>query len=123
MIPLQNFQKQHLGALLPAGIPDDCLSAFGEWSGECVFMALPTQTELFNDPAYRVLDDHSHQGLGEHRLRVVSDEHAVTLLAVAVDGSELFVRLPKVGPGVWGMRCGNVETQLGCAVKASTRPV
>jgi hypothetical protein len=121
MIPLQNLNQQHLGALLPAGVPDDYLTIPGEWSGECVFMALPTQAELFDDPAYRILDTHSHRGLGEHRLHVVGDGVSVVLVATATDGSELFIRLPQVGLGAWGTRSDRIETRLGYAVRASNR--
>lgn len=120
MIPLQNIHQQHLGALLPAGIPDDYLTATGEWSGECVFMALPTQADLFDDPAYHVLDAHSHRGLGEHRLHIVSNGTSVSLVATAADGSELFIRLPQAGLGAWGTRTATTETQLGYAVRATT---
>ena len=121
VIPLQNFQQQHLGALLPAGAPEDYLTTPGEWSGECVFMALPIQSELFDDPAYRVLDSHSHRSRGEHRLRVVGDGASVTLVATAADGSELFIRLPQTGLGAWGTRADTTETQLGYAVRATAR--
>ena len=117
MIPLQNFQQQHLGFLLLAGIPDSYRTAEGQWSGECVFMALPHEASLFDDPAYRVLDAHSHLHLGEHRLSVVNDGEVISMVAAAVDGSELFVRMPLADAGVWGIRGGITEAELGFAVK------
>jgi hypothetical protein len=43
MIPLQNLDEEHIGFLLPAGLPADFASTVGRWEGDCVFMALPAQ--------------------------------------------------------------------------------
>ena len=119
MIPLQNLQQQQIGFLLPAGLPDDFRPAVGEWEGDCIFMALPTQSELFDDPAFHVLADHKEAG--EHRTRVSNDGSTLSAIALAPNGAELFVHLPDSGPGAWGTRAGSTGTQLGYAVRVSNR--
>ena len=119
MIPLQNLQQRHIGFLLPAGLPEDYRTAAGAWEGDCVFMALPAQAELFTDPAYLALA--AHQDAGEHRIHVTSDGTTLSLRAVAPSGASLFVRLPSSGLGEWGTGEGATEEQLGCAVRVSDR--
>ena len=119
MIPLQNLDQQHIGFLLPAGLPDDFASSVGQWDGDCVFMALPTQAALFDDPAFRVLAD--HKDAGEHRIAVTNDGSTISVLATAPTGAQLFIRLPDSTPGVWGTRGATTETQMGHAVRVSNR--
>lgn len=119
MIPLQNLNQQHIGFLLPAGLPDDFASAVGQWEGDCIFMALPTQASLFDDPAFRVLAD--HRDAGEHRIAVTNDGSTISLTATAPTGAQLFIYLPDLAPGTWGIRGADGETQLGHAVGVSER--
>jgi hypothetical protein len=119
MIPLQNLDQQHIGFLLPAGLPADFTSAVGQWEGDCVFMALPTKPELFDDPAFRVLAD--HKDAGEHRIAVINDGSTISVLATAPTGAQLFVRLPASTPGAWGTRVATTDTQMGYAVRVTKR--
>jgi hypothetical protein len=117
MIPLQNLDRQHIGFLLPAGLPTDFASAVGQWEGDCVFMVLPTKPELFDDPAFRVLAD--HKDAGEHRIAVSNDGSMISVLATAPTGAQLFVRLPASTPGAWGTRVATTDTQMGYAVRVT----
>ena len=119
MIPLQNLNQEHLGFLLPAGLPDDFIFTVGQWEGDCIFMALPSQAEFFDDPAFRVLAE--HKDAGEHRITVANDGSTISVLATAPTGAQLFVRLSDSEPGVWGTHTVTVETRLGHAVKVSGR--
>ena len=119
MIPLQNLNEQHIGFLLPAGLPTDFASTVGEWVGDCIFMALPTKPELFDDPAFRVLGE--HKDAGEHRIAVRNDGATISVVATAPTGAQLFVRLPASAPGAWGTRGANTDTQMGYAVRV-TKP-
>jgi hypothetical protein len=117
MIPLQNLDQQHVGFLLPAGLPADFASSVGQWEGFCVFMALPTEAELFDDPAFRVLAD--HKDAGEHRITVSNDGSTISVLAMARTGAQLFVRLPVSTPGEWGTRGSISERRMGYAVRVA----
>jgi hypothetical protein len=119
MIPLQNNEQQHIGFLLPAGLPADFISSVGQWEGDCVFIALPTKPELFDDLAFRVLAD--HKDAGEHRIAVGNDGSTLSLVATAPTGAQLFVRLPASAPGAWGTRVATTETQMGYAVRITKR--
>jgi hypothetical protein len=119
MIPLQNLHQQHIGFLLPAGLPDDYASATGHWEGDCIFMALPSEAALFDDAAYRVLTD--HKDAGEHRIVVTNDGSTICAVATAPTGAQLFVRLPESMLGTWGTRNASIETQMGHAVRVSNR--
>jgi hypothetical protein len=117
MIPLQNLDQQHVGFLLPAGLPADFASSVGRWEGFCVFVALPTEEELFEDPAFRVLAD--HKDAGEHRITVSNDGSSISVLATARTGAQLFVRLPASTPGEWGKRGSTTDTTMGFAVRVT----
>jgi len=117
MIPLQNLNKEHIGFLLHAGLPDAFATTVGQWKGDCVIMALPTQPELFNDPAFLLLAD--HKDAGEHRITVTNDGSTIAIHAVATTGATLFIRLPQSGPGSWGTLVSGVETKMGNAVRVA----
>jgi hypothetical protein len=119
MIPLQNLDQQHIGFLLPAGLPADFASIDGQWVGDCVFIALPTKPELFKDPAFLVLAD--HQDAGEHRIAVSNDGSTISVVATAPAGAQLFIRLPATAPGAWGTRIATTDTQMGYAVRVAKR--
>ncbi len=119
MIPLQNNHQQHIGFLIPAGLPPDFISSVGQWEGDCVFMALPTKPELFDDPAFRVLAD--HKDAGEHRIVVSNDGATLSVIATAPTGAQLFVRLPACALGEWGTRVATTDTQMGYAVRVTKR--
>ncbi len=119
MIPLQNLAQQHLGFLLTAGLPDDFVSTIGRWEGEGIFVAVPTEAELFEDPAYQILA--AHRDAGEHRLVVANDGVTIEVIATSPDGMEVFVRLPDSAAGVWGTRDGAAEIPMGHAVKVAKR--
>lgn len=114
MIPLQNLSEQHIGFLLLAG-KIDFMSKVGAWEGDCVFMALPTKSELFEDPSFLVLS--KHKAAGEHRFAMSNDGSKIRLVATAQDGAQLFAELPMSAPGIWGVRVAGVETKMGYAVK------
>lgn len=118
MIPLQNLDQEHIGFLLPAGLPADFTSTFGQWEGHCVFMALPTKVELFDDPAFGVLAN--HKNAGEHRIAVSNDGRTISVAATSPSGAQLFLQLPASGLGSWGTR-GATDTQLGYAVRVTRR--
>ena len=119
MIPLQNLDEQHIGFLLPAGLPAEFASTVGQWEGDCVFMALPTQLALLDDSAFRVLAD--HKDAGEHRIVVSNDGSTISVVATSPGGAQLFVRLPESGPGEWGTRISTTDTKMGYAVRVSKR--
>ncbi|MBB5030568.1 hypothetical protein [Prosthecobacter vanneervenii] len=119
MIPLQNLNEEHIGFLLHAGLPDDFASALGQWKGDCVFMALPNQTELFDDSAFRVLA--KHKDAGEHRIVVSNDGFTISVVATAPNGAQLFVRLPDSTLGAWGKLDDATETQMGHAVRVTNQ--
>ena len=119
MIPLQNHRQQHLGACLMAGLPDDYASTAGIWEGDCVFMALPADPELLEDPSLFILRRHDHVEAGEHAITVTNDGSTVSLLATAPNGEQLFIRLPASGPGVWGLVTATGEEPLGHAVRVA----
>jgi hypothetical protein len=119
MIPLQNLEQQHIGFLLPAGLPADFASTVGQWEGDCVFMALPTNPTLLDDPAFRVLAD--HKDAGEHRIAITNDGSTISVVATAPTGAQLFVRLPASAPGAWGTRIASTDTQMGYAVRVTKR--
>ena|SRR5688572_32162334 len=119
MIPLQNLDQEHIGFLLPAGLPADFTSAVGQWEGDCVFIALPTKPELFEDPAFRVLAD--HKDAGEHRISVRNDGSTIFVLATAPTGARLFVRLPASVLGAWDTGVAATDTQMGYAVRVTKR--
>ncbi len=119
MIPLQNLDQQHLGFFLPAGLPADFISSVGKWEGDCVFMALPTNPEFFDDPAFLVLSD--HKDAGEHRIEVSNDGSTLSLIATAPTGAQLFIRLPVSAPGEWGTRVATTDTRMGYAVRVTPR--
>src|SRR5688572_24490323 len=110
MIPLQNLDQEHIGFLLPAGLPADFTSAVGQWEGDCVFIALPTKPELFDDSAFRVLA--AHKDAGEHRISVRNDGSAISVFATARTGAQLFVQLPASVRGTWGTRVAGTDTQM-----------
>ena len=117
MIPIQNNDQQHIGFILPAGLPADFISSVGEWEGDCVFMPLPTKPELFDDSAFRLLAD--HKNAGEHRIKVSNDGSTLFVVAIAPTGAQLFVRLPTSALGTWGTRVASTDTQLGYAVRVT----
>jgi hypothetical protein len=119
MIPLQNLDQQHIGFLLPAGLPADFAAIVGQWVGDCVFMALPTKPELFNDPAFLVLAD--HKDAGEHRIVVSNDGSTISVVATAPAGAQHIIRLPGSAPGAWGTRVATTDTQVGYAVRVTKR--
>jgi hypothetical protein len=119
VIPLQNQSQQHIGFLLHSGLPLDFMSKVGDWEGECIFMALPAKSELFDDPAFAVLEGHKHAG--EHRLAVTNDGETLSFLATAPTGAQLFVRLPKSPTGTWGTRAIETETLVGHAARVSNQ--
>ena len=119
MIPIQNNDQQHIGFLLPAGLPADFISSVGEWAGDCVFMALPTKPELFEDPAFRVLAD--HKDAEEHRIKVRNDGSTLFVLATAPTGAQLFFRLPASELGTWGTRVAATDTQMGYALRVTKK--
>ncbi|MEK7949980.1 hypothetical protein [Luteolibacter soli] len=115
MIPLLNQDGEHLGFLLPADLPDEYSSIEGSWETECVFMALPMETDGFDDPAFAILE--SHKQAGEHHLAVSNDGTALSFVATAPTGEQIFVHLPDAPTGVWGTLEAGAETPVGHAVR------
>lgn len=120
-IPLSNLQQEHLGFMLLAGIPDEYRNTEGQWEGDCVFIALPKEAHLFNDPGYLILAGHDHWGLGEHRVTIINDGIKVSYSAVGSDASIIYVSIPLNGVGEWGVIDRGSTTKLGCSQFSTTR--
>jgi len=118
VIPLLSQNGEHLGFLLPASLPEDFASTTGEWEGECIFMALPLDSEMFEEDAFAVLEGHKHAG--EHHLAVANDGTTLSFVATAPTGEQIYVHLPGDSPtGTWGTLESGTGTLLGHAIRIS----
>lgn len=117
IIDLQNHDQEHIGFLLPADLPEEIEANVGQWQTDCIFMALPNDVRLFDDPGFLVLA--SHKDAGEHRLAVSNDGSTLAAIATAPTGQKLYVRSLPSGAAVWGSLEGGTETQRGWAVWTS----
>jgi hypothetical protein len=113
-IALTNSQGTHAGFILVAGVAEDYRCRSGEWQGQCVFMALPTEPAMFSDAAYLELADRKE--CGEHSLRVANDGTTVSLVAADTSGECFYATIPGDGPGEWGTIRGGTRSQSGRAI-------
>jgi hypothetical protein len=116
-IALANKEGKHAGFVLLAGIAEDYRRTSGEWQGQCVFMALPTEPAMVSDAAYLELADRKQHG--EHSLRIANDGAAVSLVASDESGECFYATIRGDGPGEWGTIRGGARTQAGRAIYAN----
>ncbi len=121
MTKLSNALQEHLGFMLLAKVAEDYTATVGQWESDCVFIALPNEAHLFNDPGYLVLADHDHRTLGEHRVTIINDGTKVSYNAVSSDASVIYISIPLNGLGEWGVINGGFTTKLGCAQFPTSR--
>jgi hypothetical protein len=115
-IALTNKEGKHAGFVLVAGVADDYRRRSGEWQGQCVFMALPTEPAMLSDAAYLELAERKQHG--EHSLRVANDGTAVSLVAADESGDCFYATMRSDGPGEWGTIRSGARTQSGHAIYA-----
>lgn len=106
-VVLQNADGAHVGFML-------CSPDLDQPSGDCVFMAIPGQAELFDTPAAVLLFERRKSGESSWQ---VSDREPLTI-AVRTQGlpADLFIELGGSGIGQWGVVNGSDRQIVGRAL-------
>lgn len=105
-VVLQNAEGSHLGFML-------CCPDLGQPSGDCVFMAVPGQAELFDTPAVDLL--FQLREAGESSWRVVGRKPLLVVVQTPGLPAELFIELGG-GAGRWGVVSGSDREVVGRAL-------
>jgi hypothetical protein len=116
-IALTNKEGKHAGFVLLAGVAEDYRRTSGQWQGQCVFMALPTEPAMLSDAAYLELADRKQHG--EHSLHVANDGAVVSLFASDESGECFYALIRGGGSGEWGTIHGGARIQSGHAIYAT----
>jgi len=106
-VVLQNADGAHLGFML-------CNPDLGQPSGDCVFMAVPGQVELFDTTAAELLFE--RRELGESSWRVSGREPLSVVIQTPGLSAELFIELGGTGTGRWGVVSGSDRQVVGHAL-------
>ncbi|MCE9638259.1 MAG: hypothetical protein K8T90_21365 [Planctomycetes bacterium] len=106
-VVLQNADGAHLGFML-------CSPSLDEPSGDCVFIAVPIQAELFDTPAAAVLFE--RRDAEESSWRVTSREPLSVAVRTPGLAAGLFVELGGSGTGQWGVVSGSNRQVVGRAL-------
>lgn len=106
-VVLQNSEGAHLGFML-------CSPDLGQPSGDCVFMPVPGQAELFDTPAAELL--FRRREAGESSWQVIGREPLSVMVRTPGTTAELFVEFIGSGPGHWGVGTGSSRQVVGRAV-------
>jgi hypothetical protein len=106
-VVLQNADGAHLGFLL-------CSPDLGQPSGDCVFIAVPGQAELFDTPAAAPLFE--RRVAGESAWQVISREPLCVVVRTPGLPAELFIELGGSGRGQWGLGSGPDRQIVGRAL-------
>src|SRR5262249_41544694 len=117
-IPLLDLNKQHLGFMLVAGVPDDYPTTVGQWEADCVFMGSPREARLVDEPAFCVIAQHRAQG--EHRVTIRNDGTIVSFEAHSPRGEIFYLIIPRDSLGEWGTQHNATRTKYGYAHFIST---
>jgi hypothetical protein len=113
-IALTNSQGKHIGFMLLAGVEDSYRSKPGEWRGDCVFMALPTEPALFSDPAFLELAERKQRG--EHSVRVANDGATVAFDVANAGTACFYAKIGGDGGSEWGTVRNGTRSQSGRAI-------
>jgi len=105
-VVLQNADGAHLGFMV-------CTPDLGQPAGECLFMAVAMQAELFNTPAALLLFE--RRGAGESSWKVVGREPLSVVVSTPGLPAELFIELDG-GFGQWGVGRGSGRRIVGRAL-------
>ena len=106
-VVLQDADGAHLGFML-------CSPDLGQPSGNCVFMALPGQAEVFESPAAELLFE--RREAAESSWQVVCREPLSVAVRTPGLPAELFVELGGSGSGQWGVVSGSDRQVVGRAL-------
>ena len=110
-VVFQNAEGQHLGFML-------CSPDLGEPSGECVFVPLPVEAELFGTPAAELL--FRRRDAGESSWQVVGREPLSVVVRTPALPDELFVEIGRSETGEWGIGSGTDRRVVGRALLPPT---
>lgn len=108
-IVLQNADGAHLGFML-------CSPDLGQPSGDCVFMAVPGQAELFETPAAELL--FQRRQAGESAWEVTGRAPLSVVVRTPGLADELRIELDDQGTGQWSLGLGPGRQVVGRAVLA-----
>jgi hypothetical protein len=106
-VVLQNSDGGHLGFML-------CSPDLGQPAGDCVFVAVPGQAELFDTPAAKLLL--LRREAGESSWQVVGREPLSAVVRTPGLPAELFIDLGGSGHGQWGVVSGSDRQVVGRAL-------
>jgi len=106
-VVLQNADGAHLGFML-------CSPDLGQPAGDCVFVAVPGQAELFDTPAAGLLFE--RREAGESSWQVASREPLSVVVRTPGLPAEMFVELGSGGAGQWGVGSGSGRQVVGRAL-------
>jgi hypothetical protein len=113
-VVLQNADGAHLGFILWS-------PGLDQSSGNCVFVAVPGQAELFDTPAAGLLFE--RREVGESSWRVAGREPLSVAVRTPGLPGEMFVELGGSGTGQWGIVSGSDRQVVGRALlPQSTEP-
>ena len=108
-IVLQNPDGEHLGFML-------CNPGLDQPSGDCVFMPLPDQPQLFGTPAAELL--FTRREAGESTWQVTVRDPLSVVVRTPGQATELFIELDSAGAGRWGTGRGSSREVVGHALLA-----
>jgi len=100
--------------MLLAGVDDSYRNNTGEWRGDCVFMALPTESALFSDPAFLQLAERKERG--EHSVRINNDGTTITFEVADAGTACFYAAIGSDGRGEWGAIRDGSRSQSGRAI-------
>ena len=106
-VVLQNADDAHLGFML-------CNPDLGHPSGDCVFIAVPGQVELFDTSALKLLFE--RREVGENSWRVSGREPLSVVVQTPGLSAELFIEIGGTGTGRWGVMSGSDRQVVGHAL-------
>jgi hypothetical protein len=106
-VVLQTEDCAHLGFML-------CNPDLGQPSGDCVFIAVPSQPELFDTPAAKLL--FQRREVGESAWQVTCREPISVIVRTPGVPAELFIEFDQQGTGQWGPISGAQRQIAGRAL-------
>lgn len=93
-VVLQTADGAHLGFML-------CNPDLGQPSGDCVFVAVPNQPELFDTPAAELL--FQRRDVGESSWQATCRKPISLIVRTPGVPTELFIEFDHEGTGQWGL--------------------
>ncbi len=106
-VVLQDANGGHLGFML-------CSSGLDQTSGDCVFMAMPLQSELVDTVAVDLL--FQRRVAGESAWLVVNRNPTSIIIRTPGQTAEMFLELDSEMVGHWGIGTGSDRSVVGRAL-------